>query len=91
MGGGGFLIGKPVGKQVINKHFLQYFLFQYADVIQCQTAKDLKRTVDDNLIFLIVMLACTLNTIFQSTVPLFHGEGLLFSIKNQFALVLLFN
>jgi hypothetical protein len=46
------------------------------DVVRCQTAKDLKQIVDDNLIFLIVMLACSLNTIFQSTVPLFHGDPL---------------
>ena len=46
------------------------------DVVRCQTAQDIKRIVDDNLIFLIVMLACTLNTIFQSTVPLFHGKNI---------------
>ena len=42
-------------------------------VSACEIAIRLKKTVDDNMIFLIVLLACVMNVLLQGTIPLFNG------------------
>lgn len=40
----------------------------------CELAVKLKKSVDNSMIFLIVIFACLLNTILQSWIPIFHGK-----------------
>ena len=41
---------------------------------RCQTAKEIIFDINDNLMLLIVLVACALNMIFQSGVPIFNGK-----------------
>ena len=40
----------------------------------CETAVSLKKSVDGSMIFLIIIFSSLLNTIVQSTIPIFKGE-----------------
>lgn len=41
---------------------------------RCQTAKDITSDINDSLMLLIVLAACAINMIFQSTIPIFNGK-----------------
>ena len=40
----------------------------------CEIAVSLKKSVDGSMIFLIIIFSCLLNTILQSTIPIFKGK-----------------
>ena len=49
----------------------------------CETAVSLKKSVDGSMIFLIIIFSSLLNTIIQSTIPIFKGKMFLkFPYKN---------
>ena len=60
-----------------DKNFNENITGEYEDqrrIEACEIAVKLKKNVDDNLLFLIVMLTVFVNAILQSTIPIFNGD-----------------